>query len=157
MKRAAAEIDAVVAALTKHGVGGVNPTVEQLRALLVADRDGPLHFVNLLSYRELAQYPAGHEMASRKLTGEQAYGLYGQVALKHVLQRGGRLVTWNGVEQAIIGADTSWHHVATMEYRSTDAFIEMVTDPEYDASLVHRDAGLAKTLVLVTRPLLPAK
>ena len=155
MTRTTAEVEAIVAELAAHGLGGVDPTAAQLRALLVADRAGPLHFVNLLAYHERAQYPHGHEMVSRGLTGEQAYALYGAVALRHVTQRGGRLVTWNAVEQAIIGSDAAWHHVATMEYPSTDAFLDMVRDPEYQAGLVHRDAGLARTLVLVTRPLLP--
>lgn len=155
MKHSAAEIDAVIAELGKHGLGGLSPTAEQLRELLVADRPGPLHFVNLLSYHETARYPAGHPMAAKGLTGEQAYAIYGAVALRHVTQRGGRLVAWNGVEQAIIGEGGVWHHVATMEYPHTDAFVDMVRDPDYTASLVHRDAGLAKTIVLVTRPLLP--
>jgi uncharacterized protein (DUF1330 family) len=153
--RTTAEIDAILAELSTHGLGGVDPTAEQLRALLVADRPGPLHFVNLLAYHDRARYPDGHEMASRGLTGEQAYALYGSVALRHVTQRGGRLVAWNAVEQAIIGSDAAWQHVATMQYPSTDAFLDMVRDPDYQTGLVHRDAGLARTLVLVTRPLLP--
>lgn len=145
----------MIAELGRHGLGGTSPTAEQLRELLVADRPGPLHFVNLLSYHAAARYPDGHPMAAQGLTGEQAYARYGAVALRHVTQRGGRLVTWNGVAQAIIGEGGDWHHVATMEYPSTDAFVGMVRDPDYVAALVHRDAGLAKTIVLVTRPLLP--
>ena len=32
----------------------------------------------------------------------------------------------------------------------------MLRDPDYAAALVHRDAGLAKTAVWVSRPLLPS-
>ena len=39
-----------------------------------------------------------------------------------------------------------------MEYQNIDAFLEMVSDPDYEQSLVHRTAGLEKTIVLVTRP-----
>ena len=42
-----------------------------------------------------------------------------------------------------------------MQYPSTAAFVDMLRDPEYVAALSHREAGLAKTLVLVSRPLLP--
>jgi hypothetical protein len=31
----------------------------------------------------------------------------------------------------------------------------MLADPDYQASLVHRDAGLAEVVILVTRSLLP--
>jgi uncharacterized protein (DUF1330 family) len=147
-------VDALIEELASHGLGGTNPDRDQLRALLDADRDGPLHFVNLLAFHDEARYPDGHESAALGLTGEQAYARYGEVALHHVTRRGGRLVTFNTVEQTIIGAEAGWHQVATMEYPDTAAFVDMVRDPDYTAALVHRDAGLATTLVLVTRPLI---
>ncbi len=154
-KRTREEIEALFRALAEHGSGGLNPDAEQLHALVTADLGGPLQFVNLLAYYELARYPDGHEMAGSGLTGAAAYGLYGAVALEHVTRRGGRLTLYNDVEQVLIGAGASWHQVAIMEYPDTDAFIDMICDPGYLAGLVHRDAGLADTLVLVTRSLLP--
>jgi hypothetical protein len=41
-----------------------------------------------------------------------------------------------------------------MQYPGIDAFIDMVRDPDYQAGLVHRDAGLAETTILVSRSLL---
>lgn len=156
MKRSANEIEALVQELAQHGLGDLHPSVDQLRALIEADRDGPLEFVNLLAYRAKARYPEGHEMARRELSGAEAYGLYGAVALRHVVQRGGRLTALNDVEQCLIGATSSWNQIAIMEYPSTDAFLDMIRDPEYVAAGVHRDAGLAETVILVSRPLLPA-
>jgi uncharacterized protein (DUF1330 family) len=153
LKRSAGEIDAVLRELARHGLGGLSPTLEQLRSLLEADRDGPLQFVNLLAYHESARYPAGHELAGRGGSGAEAYARYGAVALRHVTQRGGRLALMNAVEQTIIGPEEGWHQVAIMQYPNTAAFIDMLRDPDYGAALVHRDAGLAKTVVLVTRPL----
>jgi uncharacterized protein (DUF1330 family) len=148
------DVDALLEELAGHGLGGINPDRAQLRALLEADRDGPLHFVNLLRFHDEARYPEGHGLAGAGLTGERAYARYGEVALEQVVRRGGRLVTFNAVEQTIIGVEGGWHQVATMEYRDTGAFVDMVRDPAYAAALVDRDAGLADTLVLVTRPLL---
>lgn len=148
-------VDTLIEELAGHGLGGTNPDAGQLRALLEADRDGPLHFVNLLAFHDEARYPDSHDLAAAGLTGEQAYARYGEVALDHVTRRGGRLVTFNVVEQTVIGTEAGWHQVATMEYPDTGAFVDMVRDPAYTAALVHRDAGLAATLVLVTRPLLP--
>lgn len=156
MERTADEIDALLDEMDReHPLGGLNPSREQLRALLAADRNGPLHFLNLLAYHETARYPHGHELAERNLSGAEAYGLYGQVALHHVGKRGGRLHLYNDVEQTVIGQGGSWDQVAIMQYPNTDAFVDMVRDPEYLAGLVHRDAGLAATVVIVTRPLLP--
>lgn len=155
MARSQAGIEAVLGEIAKHGLGGVNPNLAQLRSLLEADRDGPLQFVNLLAYHERARYPAGHALAGRGGSGAEAYARYGAVALRHVTQRGGRLALMNAVEQTLIGPEDGWNQVAIMQYPSTAAFVEMLRDPDYVAALVHRDAGLAKTAVLVTRPLLP--
>lgn len=156
MARSGAEIDAIVEQLAAHGLEDLSPSREQLRALLAADRDGPLQFVNLLAFHAHARYPAGHALAASGGSGAEAYARYGAVAMRHVTQRGGRLALLNAVEQTIIGAEAGWHQVAIMQYPSTQAFVDMVRDPDYVAGLVHRDAGLARTLVLVTRPLLPA-
>ena len=155
MTRSSADVDRALARLATHGFGGHNPTEAQLRELVAADRSGPLHFVNLLAYRERAAYPAGHELAARGLSGAEAYQRYGAVAVRHVVQRGGRLVALNDVAQTVIGGDDGWSQVAIMEYPDTEAFLDMLADPDYASALVHRDAGLARTSVLVTRPLLP--
>ncbi|RIL05382.1 MAG: DUF1330 domain-containing protein [Proteobacteria bacterium] len=154
MKRDAAQIEAVMGEMARHGLGGLNPAPAQLRALLEADRDGPLQFLNLLAFHDVARYPAGSELEKRGLRGADAYGLYGAVALRHVTQRDGRLTAFNQVEQELIGDAGAWHQIAILQYPSTEAFVDMALDPDYTAALVHRDAGLARTVVLVTRPLL---
>jgi uncharacterized protein (DUF1330 family) len=154
LKRSPDQIRALLEELARHGLGGVNPDREPLRSLVAADRPGPLQFLNLLAFHEAARYPAGHAMAARGLRGAEAYALYGAVAMRHVAQRGGRLVAWNAVEQGLIGAGEGWDQIAIMEYPDSEAFVDMLRDPDYAAALVHRDAGLARTVVLVTRPLL---
>ena len=132
------------------------PTAKQLEALLGGEQEGPFHFVNLLRFKEAAEYPADHALAGESISGADAYNRYGVVALQHVTRRGGRLVTLNAVQQQVIGASPGWHQVATMEYRNIQAFIDMVSDPEYREALVHREAGLEATEVYVTRPLIDA-
>jgi uncharacterized protein (DUF1330 family) len=149
-------IDEVLREALKYGMGGIHPDAEQLKALIERNPEGPLEFVNLLSFYPEARYPEGHEFAGRKMTGAEAYnGHYGPVAFRHVTQRGGRMTVLGTVEQAIIGRDSHWHQVATMEYPNVAAFLDMAADPDYQAGTVHRTAGLADTLVLVTRSLLP--
>jgi len=154
-KRSEDEIEALLGELGGHGAGGLNPDTEQLRVLIAAEREGPLQFVNLLAYRDVAQYPDGHEMAGKGLSGADAYRLYGMVALDHVTRRGGRLALYNDVEQVLIGPVAAWDQIAIMQYPDTEAFLDMIRDPEYLGCLVHRDAGLPDTMVLVTRSLLP--
>ena len=148
------EITALVAELAAHGLGGINPDEMQLRALLGEVPDGPLQFVNLLAYHAVAAYPEGHELAGAGLSGAEAYGRYGAVALDHVVRRGGALTLYNDVVHVLVGRAGAWDQIAVMQYRGLEAFVDMLRDPDYQAALVHRDAGLAETRVLVSRSLL---
>ena len=40
------------------GAGGVNPTPESIKALFAAHGDGPVQMINLLKFKEVADYPA---------------------------------------------------------------------------------------------------
>ena len=65
-------IDEVLREALKHGIGGIHPDEEQLRTLVANNPDGPLEFVNPLSFYPEARYLEGHEFAERKMTGEEA-------------------------------------------------------------------------------------
>jgi uncharacterized protein (DUF1330 family) len=149
--RSEEEIADLIGHVGEHGPGGINPDRGQLRALLATDGTGPLQFVNLLAYHHRAAYPADHELAASGLSGADAYALYGLVALEQVTRRGGRLTLYTDVALTLIGPDQSWDQVAVMEYPDTNAFLDMIVDPDYVAALVHRGAGLAETVVMVTR------
>ncbi len=148
------EVAALVRELGPHGFGGINPDEVQLRQLLESGEQGPLQYVNLLAYRDHAAYPEGHELAAAALTGAEAYGRYGAVALEHVGRRGGSLRLYNDVLGVLIGRTGPWDQIAVMEYPGTDAFVDMIRDPAYQAALVHRDAGLDETAILISRSLL---
>ncbi|HEX4126996.1 MAG TPA: DUF1330 domain-containing protein [Acidimicrobiales bacterium] len=148
------DVTALLGELGSHGFGGINPDEQQLLALLTSDEGGPLQFVNLLSYRPEARYPEDHELAGAGLRGAEAYGRYGAVALEQVVRRGGQLTLYNDVLQVLIGQSGPWDQIAVMQYPEVDTFVDMIRDPEYQAGLVHRDAGLAATAILVSRPLL---
>lgn len=153
--RSEEEIAALTKELEKHGLGGINPDADQIHDLIAADRDGPLQFVNLLCYYDQARYPKGHALDGTAISGADAYARYGLIALEHVTRRGGRLALYNDVHQVLIGGRDHWDQVAIMEYADTEAFLDMILDPDYVAGLVHREAGLANTVVMVTRSLLP--
>jgi len=146
-------VAALLRELGSHGFGGINPDEQQLRALLASDEAGPLHFVNLLAYYAEARYPESHELADAGLSGAEAYGRYGAVALDHVARRGGTLILYNDVLQVLIGQSGPWDQIAIMQYPEIDTFVDMIRDPDYQAALVHRDAGLAATAILISRPL----
>jgi uncharacterized protein (DUF1330 family) len=66
-----------------------------------------------------------------------------------VEERGGRVLWMGAVDQVLIGdVAEGWDAIALVEYPSRAAFIEMVTTPEYTKAHEHREAGLARTLLL---------
>ena len=65
-----------------------------------------------------------------------------------------RFTLYNDVLQVLIGQTGPWNQIAIMQYPDIDTFVDMIRDPDYQAGLVHRDAGLAATAILVSRPLL---
>ena len=152
--RSEEDVAILLGELGSHAFGGINPDEQQLRTLLASDEAGPLQFVNLLSYYAEARYPAGHELADAGSTGAEAYGRYGAVALDQVVRRGGTFTLYNDVLQVLIGQTGPWDQIAVMQYPEIDTFVDMVRDPDYQAGLVHREAGLATTAILVSRPLL---
>ncbi len=77
---------------------------------------------------------------------------YGAIAVEQVRRRGGGLPFLSIVEQILIGESESWDQIAIMEYPDRKAFIDMIHDPEYRAALVHRNAGLKRTVLIITRP-----
>jgi len=125
----------------------IAPRPEQLAAFAQrAPADGPLLMLNLLKYREKAAYADGRET---KLTGREAYALYGQGVTKLLAAMGGRIAFGGRCNTLLIGdGDLAWDDVAVVEYPSLDAFRRMTGSAEYAAIHVHREAGLAHQLLI---------
>ena len=153
--RGADDMVTLLRELSARGPGGINPEESQLVALIHSGHRGPVQMVNLLAFRERAIYPSGHELAGAGLTGAQAYARYGETALEQVDRRAGKLILYNDVHQVLIGRTRPWDQILVVEFPETGAFVDLIRDCDYQASLVHRDAGLAEVVGLVSRSLLP--
>ena len=151
------EIDSVIADFAMHGgLGGVNPTEAQLRAVLSAP-DGPVQMINLLKFRTRAEYPTDYDGdETTDVSGEEAYGRYGANTMPHVAQRGGRLVLLSQADESVIGTLGDWDQVAIVEYPNRAAFIDMGKDPDYLVGTVHRTAALERTAIIATTPVIDA-
>jgi uncharacterized protein (DUF1330 family) len=141
------------------GAGGINPTPEQIEAVATAHPSGAIQMVNLLKFRNRAEYPddySGDPPAD--CSGVDAYQRYGEVAIAHVTKRGGRLVLLSAVDGIVLGAmaQDEWDQVAIVEYPNLEAFIDMGNDPDYLAATVHRTAGLERSAILATTAVLDA-
>ena len=125
-------------------VNKVAPTEEQMKGFLEPGREGPIYMLNLLKFKESAEYADGRET---DLSGAEAYAIYGQEVIQHLQKVGGAPMFSAGVERLMLGeVEELWDAAAIAMYPSRKAMLEMISSPEYLASALHREAGLAGQL-----------
>ena len=125
-------------------VNKVAPTEEQMEGFLEPGRDGPIYMLNLLKFKEKAEYADGRDTV---LSGAEAYAIYGQEVIQHLQKVGGAPMFSAGVERLMLGeVEELWDTAAIAMYPSRKAMLEMIMSPEYQASALHREAGLAGQL-----------
>lgn len=132
--------------------GYVDPDRAQFDAFKALDRETPLNMLNLVRFRDLANYPGDHTLARDGLTGAQAYALYG----KHsgpVLGKVGGSILWRGTfEATLIGpSDEVWDAMFIAHYPNAHAFLAMISDPDYQRAVVHRQAAVATSRLIRTQ------
>ena len=126
----------------------VRPNDEQMRGFAEPGPDGPIYMVNLLKFRDRAEYPDGRET---DLTGEEAYMIYGRAVSQLLTQFGGGAMFNARVERLMLGeVDELWDRVAIAVYPSRAAMLDMMQSPEMQEIGIHRAAGLAGQLNIET-------
>lgn len=129
-----------------HVENAVLPRGEQLQALLGAPGEGPIVMLNLLKFRERADYG---ERDDPPCSGREAYARYGDRMRDFVLSRGARILFTGRADALVIGEVAElWDAVALVEYPSRQAFVEIATAPELSGFHYHRAAGLAGQLLI---------
>jgi uncharacterized protein (DUF1330 family) len=122
------------------------PTQPQIAGLMAETSKKPIVMLNLLKFREKAQYADGR---ASDLSGREAYMLYGAAMQKLVTREGGRFLFTGAVSSLAIGvADELWDVTALVEYPSAADFARIATSPEVAEIGVHRAAGLAGQLLI---------
>lgn len=126
----------------------LNPTEAQIEGFLDPSAKGPICMVNLLKFREYAEYEDGRETS---LSGFEAYTLYTEGVVECLKQVGGYLGFGGRVERLMLGeVEELWDMVALAVYPSRQAMLEMIQLPAYQEIHVHRDAGLLGQLNIET-------
>lgn len=125
------------------------PSEAQMKGFMEGDADTPIHMVNLLKFKDKAEYEDGRETS---LTGAEAYAIYGSEVQAHVAKVGGKPVFSGRVSRLMLGeVEDLWDAVAIVMYPSKKAMLAMVMDPDYQRSAVHRTAGLQGQLNIETK------
>ncbi|HEY5189982.1 MAG TPA: DUF1330 domain-containing protein [Solirubrobacteraceae bacterium] len=129
---------------TGHDVA-MEPTGEQLAALHASGDAGPVVMLNLLRFKDRA---TGIDAADG-ITGAEAYGRYGVHAQRFLAGAGGRVLHTLSPHESVIGpVPGEWDLVLVVEYPSRQAFLAMISDPDYLAIHEHRAAGLADSRLI---------
>ena len=127
----------------------VIPNEEQMADFLEGDTETPIKMVNLLKFKDKADYKDGRQTS---LSGKEAYQIYVDEVQGHLEKVGGQSIFFGEVERLMLGeVEELWDWVAIAEYPSRKAMLEMVMDSEYQKSEEHRSAGLAGQLNIETK------
>ena len=114
------------------------------------DEDGPVWMVNLMKYREVADYPDGAPGDGAAISGREADDLYTPVdSLAGV---GAEIVFGGEVDQQLLGDAPIWDRVGVVKYPTRRAFVEMQSRPDFQRQHVHKEAGMAETIVIGCQP-----
>ena len=116
----------------------IDPTRKQFDAFKSLPRDTPIMMLNLIALNDQARYDDG-----RKATGAEAYAAYGRESGDIFAGVGGSIL-WRGKpESVLIGPPTEHWDIAFIAlYPSAKAFLAMVTNPNYQAIVFHRQAAV---------------
>ncbi len=131
----------------------IDPTRAAFDAFKALPRDEPCHMLNLVALRPHAAYPAGHPLAGEGLSGAEAYARYG-AATRAIFEGVGGRILWSAEPRlTLIGPEgEAWDIAFLAAYPSAAAFLAMVTNPDYQAAVVHRQAAVATSRLIRTRP-----
>ncbi|HVN85263.1 MAG TPA: DUF1330 domain-containing protein [Candidatus Binatia bacterium] len=126
----------------------VYPTFEQIMPFANDPTPGPIAMVNLLKFHDTAQYQDGRP---ERISGREAYMRYIAEMGPIVEKAGGRFLFSGDVQGIVIGeVEEPWDAVGIAEYPSRAEFHRIATSPEVQAIGIHREAGLAGQLLILT-------
>lgn len=121
---------------------------EQIKALMEPGPDGPIFMVNLLKFKDKAEYEDGRDT---DLSGREAYAIYGQAVSEILKDFGGKVVFMADVTHLSLGkVDELWDEVAIAMYPKRANMVQMSMSPKWQAASVHRTAGLKGQLNIET-------
>lgn len=131
----------------------IDPSRVNFDAFKALPRDEPIHMLNLLQFRERAEYPDGHEHAGKGWSGRRAYEEYGR-ASGPIFHRVGGSIVWRGTFQTVVTGpqDMQWDDGFIAAYPHAAAFFEMITDSAYQAAVVNRTAALVDSRLVRFTP-----
>jgi uncharacterized protein (DUF1330 family) len=121
---------------------------ERIKEMMEPGPEGPIYMINLLKFKEHAEYEDGRDT---QLTGYEAYQIYGKGVAQLLPKYGGEVFFMGDVTFLSLGqVEELWDEVAIAKYPDRGSLVQMTSSEEWQALAVHRAAGLAGQLNIET-------
>lgn len=127
----------------------IDPSRENWQRFKDLPRDRPIHMLNLIKFRDLAEYPEGHDLHGKGLTGREAYAIYLE-GFQRVVANDGAAMVWEAdMECVVTGPEGEWDEAFVMGYPDSGVFMAMVKNELYIRDVVpHRTAAVADSRLI---------
>ncbi|MEM7543039.1 MAG: DUF1330 domain-containing protein [Pseudomonadota bacterium] len=108
---------------------------------------GKITMLNLLRFREIANYTAADEAAP--CSGITAYERYAALVFPLIKKLGGRIIVSGAALGTVVGPqDEEWDRMIIVEYPSIRVMLGMMSSQEYLSIAHHRTAALADSRLI---------
>jgi hypothetical protein len=112
-----------------------------------AAEDGPIWMVNFMKYRERADYG---EAGGPEISGREADDRY--APLDVLADLGAEVAYFGDAVGPDGGPDATWDRMAVVRYPTRRSFVDMLSRPDFEDRRVHKDAGMAFTVIMGCLP-----
>lgn len=129
----------------------LEPTQKSAIALLSRQINGPVVMLNLLRFRETADYSQHPTLApDHPISGAEAFDQYVEATLPLLHKSGGELLFMGDGGAFFIGPETEqWDRIMLVRQSSVDSFIAFAQNETYQVDVIgHRTAALADSRLL---------
>jgi len=128
----------------------LEPTQDAGRAFVMRRMTGNVVMLNLLRFREAADYTATPHLAPPSpISGEAAFQRYIEHTLPYLLESGGGIEFLGEGGAFLIGpSDERWDMAMLIRQRSVESFLGFASHPTYLAGLGHRTAAIEDSRLL---------
>jgi hypothetical protein len=128
----------------------LDPSESTAIALVRRNLSGPIVMLNLLRFRDAADYSASPELAPpESISGRQAFDHYIDHTLPFLLDSGGDvLYLGTGGDYFIGPSDEGWDFAMLIRQTSLESFFAFASNEAYQAGIGHRTAAVRDSRIL---------
>lgn len=126
-------------------LNATDPTAEQIKAFLAQPDNAPVFMVNLLKFKDKAEYKDGEAVSGKTAYGRYAKG-FGEMLSAMNIE--GVETVYGGAANVYLIGNGDWDAVAIVRYPNAQTMFDTVSSESYRAIHHHRRAGLEGQLLI---------